>query len=429
MINYQTALGVLNHIYNYKSNMKDWNNVLRNSIVGAFIPTNTFNKDSFRYTKYLLKYKKLYIDMTYSYEVVLPDMWWTEIDMKLILEKIYFFLSHAKGVKFLKKLYKDDEIPANGNLFYYGFDRKPLYSFKIKDIWFEMSFDLPGIRCTYFQNRPKTVYAYLTGRRITSYIASIVRKQYRETKCMNDLIPKKFKKALDRIENLGKICKQYPHFRWVILVHGEPGTGKTWLFKNLPMFTDKVRLLESPILSKKMSEVRKRFFETSSSEADEPEEGITESPKLIGSTNKVKQDFNGISQIEYDVFDEFDMYVGNYLTDKSIDTSKSFLVNTFKEALDESKGLIILITNHKDKIDSSVIRDGRINETIHMDRSFYDLEEKKRIVEFYNREYGTEGFSIPNNELDNMVVASIESKCKTEMLERGINEVDKKGEN
>lgn len=100
------------------------------------------------------------------------------------------------------------------------------------------------------------------------------------------------------------------------------------------------------------------------------------------------------------------------------------MVNKFKEELDKARGLIILITNHKESVDNSVLRDGRVNEFIDMGRNFYSLEEKKCIMNYYKNKYNINDFDVPDDIIRDILVSSIPSICEKEMLDRGIKEIN-----
>ncbi|MCK9556104.1 AAA family ATPase [bacterium] len=437
MISFDIAKSVLSKIYNYKpSENVSYKNVLKRSIFGILIPDFVIDASVIDATVDVLKYKKIYMDSLMSGDLYLPEGWHCTVDLDETVNKMENFLKYkCRGIKYLKKVYNNNKIfseknekiiDGNSELNKHNYfkianlDRKSVFTFKIKNTWCNVIFDFPALCIKYYFNEfeyTKCSDIYIDIRRLSMALARIIRNEYRKKTEIMNLLPKKFVSTLKRIESLGKLVDKYKDMRWVILVHGEPGTGKTWLFKNLPIFTDKIKLVEAYGMSNSMKEIRKKLYDKNSDNNKSlPNEIIfgTDNNKLT----------SGINEVGYDVFDEFDMYVGNYTTEKSIETDKSFLVNMFKEILDKTTGLVILITNHKDKIDPSVIRDGRVNEVIDFDKNFYDLEEKKNIVKYYSKQYNINDFKISNKELNNMLISSIESRCKKEMLDRGFKEIN-----
>jgi len=241
------------------------------------------------------------------------------------------------------------------------------------------------------------------------------------------LFPDKFHNTIEKIKRFTQVSHKYPQLRWVFLVHGEPGTGKTWLFNQIPS------VMSNCVVSVD-SDMQKRLNDYYNSLSTYKDDGGSPKPSSPSSWNskphrKLKKNINSgrVPHLRMEIIDEFDKYVGNYVEENSIDQKKSFMVSRFKEELDKTSGIIILITNHKDKIDPSVIRDGRVNEVIMMEKDFYTVEEKRNIFEYYKTYYGLpEEYDVSNSELGDMTVASIEANSKNKMLEYGNQKLKEK---
>lgn len=410
MIQYAQALGILNKIYTHKYDNVFDDDLLTNSLFGPFIPSYYLKRSIIDNTKKIIKYKKFNRGSGFRNDANLPDDWFNKIDMNLFLDIVEKKMKGATGIKYFNRIKYDKSDSVIG---------KKVFCFKIKKAWFEISIGTWEPYCNYYFNRCDPIgWLEDTSGRINTFMSTVIRRLYRKQENLDLLLPSKMKSMLNRLENFGKIAKEYNNMRWVILVHGEPGTGKTWFFDQLPMFLNKTILVENELLGRKMVDMKRKLNKP-------PEDSAEESKDLSDGHFKSSSRYS-VTRISYDVFDEFDTYVGNYITKTSVETEKSYMVTKFKEFLDDSRGLIVLITNHKDKIDPSVIRDGRVNEVIHFDRNLYNLEEKKNILKYYIKQYKIPGYVIDDDELEDILVASIESKCKMEMFNRGFNSI--KGE-
>lgn len=221
---------------------------------------------------------------------------------------------------------------------------------------------------------------------------------------------------INKINNIAKLVDKYPWFRWVILVHGKPGTGKTFLFKHLQFYLDRGIYLQYHTT---LVDTFKEALHCSQNHNEKPE-----TDKLVATATPNLCNLNGTVKIPIEIIDEVDRLISSY-SNNTFDTKQADTVSLWKEHLDSASGLIVLITNHLDKLDQSAIRDGRVNETIHIDVDFYSIKERRGILEFYSKQYCVDDFSstVSDEELKDMTIARIEAICKKKMVENGMKEI------
>jgi hypothetical protein len=242
------------------------------------------------------------------------------------------------------------------------------------------------------------------------------------------IIPHKLELTLNRIRNFIKlyhkigVYKQQRSLRWVILVKGAPGTGKTFLFDSmLPrMFPGK--LYEDNQMDEILYTAQKnqlKYGTLYNNHAHGTKEA-SNGEMCISERVAVQALHGWENRVPYFVIDEVDRFVASY-TDVDLDRSKADMVYLFKRLLDTTAGIVVLITNHADKIDQSILRAGRVNEVIDFDVDYYLPSEKQYVLQEYMRGYGLCELDIPKAEIDKLAsktVAEIEDMCRHTMLSK-----------
>ncbi|MCK9597141.1 ATP-binding protein [Candidatus Pacearchaeota archaeon] len=409
---------------------EDFNNVVQETLLSPLVPCGFFlDKTRINNTIEFLKNRKLYVKSIWlNFNFGAFSRYMTECEFLEILNKN---LSGNKNIKNLKIVCNVDPLATD---LCDKFENKCLCTFTLKNKFVKLFYDDNYILTSIFYNS----LIPLKTRKYQIFFNKIVEKIYMDMKTkiynklkLDDLKSKKFEPILKKIENFSDIYKDRPYLRWVILVHGEPGTGKSWIFENISLFLSNRFIAKDNSINTEMKPLMLKNY--NNGEDNRQQNKNTRSNKKISEFNDIDSVQGPLKSnylkkyLKIQIVDEFDKYVGNYIEDDTINQEKSYTVSEFKRILDNENGLIILITNHKDKIDPSVIRDGRVNEVIEINGQFYSPEEKEKIFGYYKKEYELpDDFKLSKSQLKNINIASIESTCKNKMLEIGYREFDKK---
>jgi len=406
---------------------------IKDTIFSSLVPSLFINHTVISNTIDFLKYRKLY----YIYEEQGKNYGsyiYNYISREEYLDMAMGYLKKAKyitNLKFNEKTKEKDKYDWNENYF---------VSFNIKDFFVKMwdynngriGFRVYHSRMLNFEHRVTRVFLYIE--KVIKKISGDLRKKYVEKFKIKTLMPSSFDPTLNRMKNFCKVYQEMPHLnlRWVILVAGKPGTGKTWLFDQISNLFDNPELEWCSELNNSMSNIFEDYSNKAKGRKTEEQPALIRVPvdeaahtKFNMASGVYMPNCNrGLVNVPFQVLDEVDRYIGNYADDVyGINTFRSLMVNRFKEQLEEQSGIIVLITNHLNKLDQSAIRDGRVNEVILLESNYYTLEEKYKILEYYNEQYQTKNFTIPNEELKDMTIAKIESTVKKYLLDQGLDKL------
>lgn len=251
-------------------------------------------------------------------------------------------------------------------------------------------------------------------------------------KDLKELVPENARTIFRKIENFCSVYGKYrnAYLRWVVLVHGEAGTGKSWMFDNLPYLIDNenISFYKNNRLEEYLNSWRRSFNDKGSSDKKARIIPIEKGGNLLAEPefSKMEKPLSGKGiRVPFEVIDEFDRYLGKYAYSGFFDDYKGHLITKFKKALEMSTGIIILITNHVDKIDETAIRAGRVQDTVEIGRDFYNIEEKERILEHYKTFYHVPELIVPRSTLGGRSVAEIKNMCDRALMEKSYKEIEK----
>lgn len=196
--------------------------------------------------------------------------------------------------------------------------------------------------------------------------------------------------------------------RYVILLYGPPGTGKTFLAKML----QQVLMVENDIFYNifSVSDIKNELSKYLKANNDKRDS--SDNPSL---------NYNDGYALEFEIVDEFDSYISS-INDQSITARHN--AGIIKKALDNAKGIVILISNHVDDIDPAILRDDRINLKVKIDENFYSVNDKKELVNKILNRYNVNIDEIKdriNNINYNKTVAHIINEVKNILLDYSAN--------
>ena len=275
--------------------------------------------------------------------------------------------------------------------------------------------------------------------------ATLSRKAFQVSRCYHEgitevgerdtpdryVIPAKLEPTLARMRRFVQLHTNMTNerlkgtLRWVILVKGAPGTGKTWLFDMLPTTVCNGRLDDTDYIE---SNLNKYIHERKLKNDDDDDDNKAKPSPVTTKRGDDCQCYSEYGMVPYQVLDEVDRYVSSY-TKNGVDQKQADNVYMFKHLLDTSSGIIVLITNYPELLDESIKRAGRINEVIDFDKHFYTLEEKQKILASYMKDYGIDTKDIKTGlqtieergqpiELNEMTIAELENLCREAMLNK-----------
>ena len=392
-----------------KANQGVYPNLVYGSIFTGLMPhPKLLNAASLQTTKEMWKYKSLHEEEV-NVDVAILTSFLTSFGVKNFYQEICTVCKMYKGFTEVNIL----EVKDNAPIYKYYIECKSNSGTTKITLMPGQSGEHSYLTTTFlaYWNKRRVMGIKTTRTLLVKICKKLVELQKQHYPLFRNTDNKVIKELIHKITKISQVAIKYPSFRWVILVHGKPGTGKSWLFNHLQFYLDHTIQLSK--------------HETLATAIDG---AITQEIDIKPLKHPTTYQSYGelVTTIPIEVIDEVDKVISNYSSSieriDTVDVKQAKVVSVFKEKLDNAQGLVILITNHLDKLDASAIRDGRVNEIICMDEHFYSIEEKKEILTFYQQQYGlthnTPSFS--DKELREITIAKIESICKKNMIEEGM---------
>lgn len=255
------------------------------------------------------------------------------------------------------------------------------------------------------KNQYKTIDAYISSSSTDWEYGGEIKERSIDTIILPEEVYNKiFQKSIEFVKNADWYYKRGISYKLTYLLYGEPGTGKSSIAKTLASYLKRDLYIVS---SNTSPNILIKLFQKASGGIVLIEDidafGYTKSRS--GEENNIKNESN-VPGIKYS--DDKKSSNGEQMnnTHKSDNVQNKFqsvlddindsvlsgLLNALHGVVDMDDVIIIMSTNHPEKLDPALIRDGRVDERVHIPR-LSDAEIKRYIKLFFP------DYIIDNNEV------------------------------
>lgn len=233
---------------------------------------------------------------------------------------------------------------------------------------------------------------------------------------LNESCKRKIIEQLDRFKNDRDFYKEHGlNHKLIVLIHGEPGVGKTTLIKSIAGY------LNRHVVQFDLAKNNIALLE----QIDDNNVIVIEDCDTHGVLKDRKEKYSNkdkIATIYREINSEFsDKNNQGTNTKKELQkTNKSLseILQLFDGLNNLDNMVVILTTNHKEVLDHALVRPGRIDLDIYMEPFT-----NKEVIEYYTTHYGNDAprFVIPRKYKDLTIIGGI---MKIILLESGRNPKD-----